>query len=99
MHWLRHFHKHTNYRRVGAWRLLPFDGYVSHLSYKFISYCESGKIIPFYLLPHSTHLLQPLNITVFQPFKHYHGRAVEDAIRAGDLEFSKTTFLAAFQSI
>ena len=98
IHWLKHFDIQTFSCRQGAWRLL-FDGHVSHLGFEFISYCESVKIIPFCLPPHSTHLLQPLDITVFQPFKHYHSCAVEDAVRNGDIEFSKTTFLAAFQTI
>jgi DDE superfamily endonuclease len=31
-----------------------------------------GELVPFLLPAHSTHLLQPLEIGVFQYFKHYH---------------------------
>jgi hypothetical protein len=96
---LRHFDSQTASRRQSAWRLLIFDSHVSHLSLEFITYCETANIIPFCLPSHSTHLLQPLDIIVFQPMKPYHARAVEDAVRNGDVEFSRSTFLAAFQSI
>ena len=99
MYWLRHFNTQTLARRQGAWRLLIFDGHISHLSYEFVSFCEAQNIVPFCLPPHSTHLLQPLDITVFQPFKHYHSQAIEHAVRNGDVKFSNVTFLAAFQTI
>ena len=30
----------------------------------------------------------------FQPYKHYHGEAIDEAVRTGDTRFSKTEFLA-----
>ena len=46
--------------------------------------------------PHSTHLTQPLDVGVFQPMKHYHAEAVDNAIRLGDVDFNRLDFLAAF---
>ena len=50
-------------------------------------------------LSYLTHLLQPLDVGVFQPFKHYHSEAVRESVRFGDFEFSKLDFLACFQKI
>jgi hypothetical protein len=51
------------------------------------------------LPPHSTHLLQPLDVVVFQPLKHYHTEAVEGATRTGCSDFNKLEFLSAIASI
>ena len=51
----------------------------------------------FRLPPHSTHMTQPLDVGVFQPFKHYHTEAIDQAVRLGDTRFGTLEFLAAFQ--
>ena len=53
----------------------------------------------FCLAPHSSHLLQPLDVVVFQPFKHYHAEAVEAATRMGCGDFDKVEFLDKIDSI
>ena len=79
MHWLRHFDRFSALRQIGAYRLLLFDGYESHGTREFLEYCEKKKIIPFCLPPHTTHLLQPLDVVLFQPYKHYHAEAIDAA--------------------
>jgi len=95
LHWLHYFHKFSSQRQVGAYRLLLLDGYGLHCTKEFIDYCDENKIIPFCLPPHSTHLLQPLDVVVFQPLKHFHAEAVEQATRTGCSDFNKIEFLAA----
>ena len=99
MEWLYHFDRHSRPKTTGAWRMLVMDGHGSHLYKDFIQYCHDNNIIPFQLPPHTTHLLQPLDIVCFQPLKHYHAEAINNAIRTGDIEFSKLEFLARFQHI
>ena len=99
LHWLHHFHKFSSQRQVGAYRLLLLDGYGSHCTKEFIDYCDENKIIPFCLPPHSTHLLQPLDVVVFQPLKQFHAEAVDQATRTGCSDFNKIEFLAAIDSI
>jgi hypothetical protein len=53
----------------------------------------------FLLPPHTTHLLQPLDVSIFQPLKHSHQVALHDSIQYGDLEFSKIEFLNAYQKM
>ena len=70
LQWLKHFDAHTAKFQTGAYRLLLLDGYGLHHTIEFIEYCEEAKIIPFGLPAHTTHLLQPLDMVVFQPLKH-----------------------------
>jgi DDE superfamily endonuclease len=79
--------------------LLLLDGFTSHIEYKFVKYAEEYNIILFSLPPHTSHLLQPLNIIYFQPYKHYHSEAIDEAIRIGDTKFSKIEFLAVLKNI
>ncbi len=96
LRWLEHFDRFSQKHQKGAWRMLVMDGYGSHHTREFLSYCEDHKIIPFGLPSHTTHLLQPLDVCVFQPLKHWHSEAVNRAVQMGDETFSKVEFLAAF---
>src|SRR5436190_15814504 len=49
--------------------LLLCDGHDSHISAKFILDCIENNIILFLLPPHSSHLLQPLDVGIFGPLK------------------------------
>jgi hypothetical protein len=68
--YLKHFDDFTRSKTVGLYRMLLFDGHGSHLSQDFIDCCWQRRIRPFQLPPHSTHLLQPLDVAVFQSLKH-----------------------------
>ena len=74
-------------------------GYGSHCTKEFIDFCDDHKIIPLCLPPHTTHLLQPLDVVVFQPYKHYHAEAIDEATRTGCTDFSKLEFLSAITAI
>jgi hypothetical protein len=56
-------------RNDGKRRLLLLDGYGSHLTVRFIAFCLDKNIDLVCLLPHTSHLLQPLDIGVFSPLK------------------------------
>lgn len=60
---------------------------------------EDKHIWPFCLLSHSSHLCQPLDVGVFQPFKHWHTEAIDESIRQANGEYSRVDFLANFQAI
>jgi len=95
--WLHHFEKHTRKLTKGTKRLL--DGYRSHHTIEFIQYCDSNDIIPFGFPPHTAHILQPLDVVVFQPHKHYHTKALDVAVRDGCTRFNKVEFLSAIDEI
>src|SRR5450432_1527528 len=75
------------------------DGHGSHLTKEFIDFCFKHKISPFLLPAHSTHLLQPLDIGVFQSFKHYHQALLEQSIRFGGIDYKRDDFLSSFQKM
>ncbi|KAE8233773.1 hypothetical protein CF326_g1192 [Tilletia indica] len=99
LRWIQHFADRTKKMTRGQKRLLIFDGHGSHCTRQFIQICTENDIIPFTLPPHSSHFLQPLDVSVFQPYKHWHKEAVDQATRTGCGNFGKTEFLAALNSI
>jgi hypothetical protein len=54
---IKHINKWTINRKKGKWRLLLLDNHNCYLSLEFLEYCESVDIIPFALLPYTTHFL------------------------------------------
>ena len=68
--WLeRCFEPMTKDKANGHKRLLLCDGHDSHISAQFVRFCIDHHIILFLLPPHSSHLLQPLDVGVFSPLK------------------------------
>jgi hypothetical protein len=63
--YLEHFNRFTKDQCVGKYRMLIFDGHGSHLTPEFLDFCWQHHIRPFQLPPHTTHLLQPLDVGVF----------------------------------
>ena len=93
--YLEHFNRFTKDTAKG-YQMLIFNGHGSHLSQQFINYCWANKIRPFQLPPHTTHLLQPLDVGVFQTLKHYFKKAIQQEVFLGASEISKTDFFAFF---
>jgi hypothetical protein len=99
MAWIQHFETHTRKGTIGSKRLLLMDGYGSHCTQEFIQFCDDNSIIPFGFPPHSTHLLQPLDVVVFQPLKHYHAEALDIIVRDGCANITKIEFLSVIQEV
>jgi hypothetical protein len=95
--WLEHFDKHTKLSAVGAYRLLILDGHESHSSLEFQDLCKEKKIILRYMPPHSSHLLQPLDVGCFAPLKRRYGDQISALARNRIHFVSKETFLQAFK--
>lgn len=49
--------------------LLFMDGHISHMTLHLSEYCSANGIILIALYPNSTHLLQPMDVSVFRPLK------------------------------
>jgi DDE superfamily endonuclease/helix-turn-helix, Psq domain len=96
LEWIRHFDKHTRPRTVGQKRLLVLDGHESHQSIEFDLYCKEKDIILLYMPPHSSHLLQPLDVGCFSSLKKAYGQEIEKKMRAGTSHISKEDFFPAF---
>jgi hypothetical protein len=96
--WLKHFNAHTKTRVVGARRLLVLDGHESHHSLEFQELCKENNIYTLCMPPHSSHLLQPLDVGCFSPLKRAYSREVESLIRHHINHITKLEFLPAFKT-
>jgi hypothetical protein len=95
--WLKNqFVPETEKRRKGAYRLLVLDGHGSHLTPQFDEICTQNNIIPICMPAHSSHLLQPLDVSVFAPLKRGYGGLVEQRMRHGFNHIGKLDFLGAY---
>jgi hypothetical protein len=96
--WLQEvFDKHTTARTIGRYRLLILDGHGSHDTAEFEHFCKSHQIIPLYMPAHSSHLLQPLDVSCFAPLKQIYGQQIQNHIELGINHIDKRTFLSAYQ--
>ncbi|KAG6989181.1 hypothetical protein FocnCong_v021292 [Fusarium oxysporum f. sp. conglutinans] len=82
-----------------VWRLLVIDGFSGHGSFAFREYYIKFNILIAFLLPHSTHILQPMDLGVFQWLKNAHQRRLRDALRKGNLSFNRRDFAGSFKEI
>ncbi|RJE17441.1 Pogo transposable element, partial [Aspergillus sclerotialis] len=97
LRWLeKQFIPSTTNRTKGKYRLLVLDGHGSHLTPNFDRLCSQNDIIPICMPPHSSHLLQPLDIGCFAPLKRAYGTRVEAKARRNINHIDKLDFLAAF---
>jgi hypothetical protein len=99
MEWLRRFEEVTRKRTEGKCRLLLLDGHESHVTVDFIDFCHSHNIWPMCLPPHTTHLIQPLDLVIFRSVKHWQARAVEAWTRLFNTSFSKIDFLDTYPGV
>lgn len=96
--WLKHFNRHTEGRTAGAHRLLVMDGHDSHNTLEFLEFCKDHRIITLCMPPHSSHLLQPLDVGCFAPLKRAYSTEIEDLIRCRINHVAKEDFLPAFRT-
>lgn len=58
--------------------LLILDNHISHISPTVLSLCKDNGIVMLTIPPHTSHRLQPLDISVYGPFKMYFNQACDD---------------------
>jgi hypothetical protein len=96
--WLQNvFEKHTKDRTIGRYRLLILDGHGSHVTPEFDQYCLEHSIIVLCMPPHSSHLLQPLDVGCFAVLKRSYGGLVEQKMGLGINHIDKLEFLPLYQ--
>jgi hypothetical protein len=96
--WIKHFELHTQPRTIGGYRLLVLDGHGSHHSTDFELYCQEHNIITLCMPPHSSHILQPLDVGCFSPLKKAYGKQIEGYMRGNQTHITKEDFFPAFQT-
>jgi len=77
-------------------RLLICDGHDSHISARFVAYCIEKNICLFLLLPHSSHLLQPLDVGVFSPLKTVVSADLDQLLRVGVIRLEKAEWVESY---
>ena len=86
----------TREKANGATRLLIYDGHGSHVTGRFLSHCLKHDIQVVLLLPHTSHLLQPLDVGVFSPLKHYLSRNLDKLVRTEIAKVEKCEWAECF---
>ena len=94
--WLNHFIKHIGAGPDKNWCLLLLDGHNSHHQDDFIIKYHENHIVPFEFPSHITHILQPLDVGVFRPWKHYHSKAINNALHSLEIEYTISSFFVTW---
>ena len=94
LEWLRRcFEPATREKANGRTRLLICDGHDSHITGDFILHCIQNNIILLLLPPHSSHILQPLDVGLFGPLKTAMSSQLHRLIRTGVSRLQKVEWL------
>ena len=95
LEWIQHFHENTKHCK-GKWRLLIFDGHGSHQTAEFRDFCLQHCILTLCMPAHTSHILQPLDVSCFGPLKKAYGSQIENKLRLGINHITKEEFLPTF---
>jgi DDE superfamily endonuclease len=68
----------------GETQLLLVDGHRSHTSTEFMWKCYKNNILLVYLIPHSSHVLQPLDLAYFSPLKSRYRKQLMELAKFDD---------------
>ena len=98
MEWIKHFESVTQkqLQSLDNYRLLLCDGHDSHVSADFVSFCIHHHIDLLFLPPHSSHILQPLDVGIFSPLKHAISAQTSRLIRSGISRIQKVEWVERF---
>ena len=90
------FHSCTQACIVSQYWLLILNGHESHEIPEFDHFCTEHLIIVLCMSPHSSHLLQSLDIDYFAPLKRLYRKQVEANIQLEINYINKLKFLALY---
>ena len=98
--WLHEsFEPQSRKTQKSLYRLLILDGHASHISAQAMEFCEAQGIIILCLPPHTTHLLQPLDVGIFAPLASTYKSNVQKASRVGaGYSIDKKEFMELYQA-
>ena len=96
---LQHFITFIKARQDKSQKLLLLDGHLIYKNLDFVILAHDNYIALLEYPSHLMHILQPLNVSVFQPWKHYHNQAIHQLIRSLDLEYNITSFFRDLKEI
>lgn len=97
LEWLKRvFEPQTREKAAGQQRLLICDGHDSHISGSFISHCIQNQITLLVFPPHTSHILQPLDVAIFGPLKRRLTAALSNLIQAQLTRISKYEWMEVY---
>ena len=97
--WLQYFITFINAGQDKLWKLLLLDGHCTHENPDFVILAYDNHIALLEYPSHLTHVLQLLDVGVFQPWKHYHNQAIHQSMHSLDLEYNITSFFRDLKEI
>jgi len=83
-------------KTIGSKRLLILDNHESHTTPEFRDFCTENNIFLLWMPPHTSHLLQPLDVGCFSPLKTAFGKVNQHLIRNRIFHIRKEDFLVSF---
>lgn len=78
--YLEHFVRHVR-PSFSSKVILILDGHHTHKTAAAVDYCKQHGIVLLCLPPHTTHKLQPLDVSFFKSFNHHYDKAIENWLR------------------
>jgi hypothetical protein len=77
------FDRLTKGKARTSYCLLILDGHGSHLTKDFSDFCHNNKILIMIFPPHSTHMLQPLDVVMFAPLARHYSTRLSEHLHGG----------------
>lgn len=99
LQWLKQVYLPSTSPSRGRYRLLLIDGHGSHADVEFMNVCYQNDVLAFYLPPHSSHVLQPLDLTCFGPLKGAYRKQLRQVAELDDAApIKKQRFISLYQT-
>ena len=96
--WLKHVFLPSTVPDSDVPRLLLLDSHSSHVSVEFMQIYWQSNVYLYYLIPHSSHILQPLDLSCFSVLKSRYRTQIQNlASLSNSAPIKKSTFLELYQ--
>lgn len=99
LHYFDYLIQHTNAGLDKPLEVLLMDRHSSHMDLDFIIKATASNIHLYPFPSHLTYVLQPLDVRVFQPYKHWHAKAIQHTIRNLDIDYNIASFMQDLHEI
>jgi hypothetical protein len=98
MEWIKHFEARTreNLQSPGEYHLIICDGHDSHISVGMVNFCIQHCIDLLLLPPHSSHIMQPLDVAIFGSLKCAILLQISHLLRSGITRIQKVEWLERY---
>lgn len=83
-------------KRMLIYQNLLYNGHSSHVTLKMISIAMEDNIILFCLPPHTTHCLQPCDVSMFGPLKHAWNKRCDHVFQATGEPLATKDFVSEY---